>query len=154
MTDTTVYLTPSGYRKLEEELDVLKDKKRPKLLERLSEASQGGDWSESPEYINYYNDLEVLETQIDQLEQILSIGQLISETNDDDIVDVGETIVVEIDGQLETYTIVGSAEADPDAGFISNESPLGQALLAHQIGEELDIAIPNGMVHCRIVAIE
>ncbi|MCA9967571.1 MAG: GreA/GreB family elongation factor, partial [Anaerolineales bacterium] len=84
---------------------------------------------------------------------MLATAVLIEPDNDDDVVDLGDTAILQTDDHTETYTIVGTAEADPSQGFISNESPLGRALLNRRVGDEITVQAPAGLLHFRIVAV-
>ncbi len=100
------------------------------------------------------NELAFIDGRIQQLDHMLKNAQLIDASNADNIVDIGETIVIQAnDDVLEQYTIVGVAETDPSKGLISNESPLGQAVIGHHVGDQVAFKAPNGEHHYRIVAI-
>ena len=96
----------------------------------------------------------LVDAEIYRLERILDNINVIEPDTDDAIVDIGETVVLQTNEQVETYTIVGPNESDPDKGRISYESPVGHALLKHKIGDEIDVKIPSGTIHYRILAVQ
>lgn len=152
MSFKPVYVTSQGLQELKEKLAVLQNEKRPAVLRRLQESKGGGDWRDSSEIMLFEEELSLIDSRIYKLILLLDHAELIEPDYDDDKVDIGERVVVALeDGTLETYTIVGSAEADPARGLISNESPLGRALLDHQVGEEVIVQAPVGELRYRIV---
>lgn len=155
LLERPVYITDKGLRELEDELAELRDVRRPEVIERLQDAKVGGDWMDSAENMLIEEELAFLEGRIQELTYMLDHGQLIEPGKEEDRVEMGETVVIQPpDGVLEMYTIVGVAEADPGAGFISNESPLGRALLNHKIGDEVVVQAPMGKLHYQIVALK
>jgi transcription elongation factor GreA len=148
-----LWLTPEGHEKLEAELEELRTVKRPATLKTLQEVRGGGDWRGDSQSILLQNELARIDAEIARLEELLEEGEIVEAHNDDKVVDIGETVVVQIDDETERYTIVGPAESDPDAGRISYESPLGRAFLKHRVGDELDVEVPAGSLHYRIVAV-
>lgn len=149
-----VYLTTQGQVELEEELVYLQTVRRPEIIDRLQNARGGGDWMDNTEHLLIEEELAFVNGRIQELIYMLDHAQLIEAGNQDNVVDVGETVVIRTeDGDLEEYTIVGVAEADPGRGYISNESPLGRALLAHKVGDEVVVKAPVGDIRYRIVAV-
>ncbi len=153
-------LTQDGYRKIEEELEVLKTVRRKEVAERIKVAISFGDISENSEYDEAKNEQAQLEERILKLENILRMAVVIDEsTIDTTIVTVGSVVKIEfkdaLTGEVEEdeYTIVGSAEADPSESKISNESPIGKALLGKSMGEEIDVQVPDGMSKIKILDI-
>ena len=151
------YLTPEGAAKLKLELQNLTTVKRAELSKRLREAIQMGDLSENADYIMAKEDQAFLEGRIQDLEQVLRNAKIIK--NEDaalyDNVSVGATVTVQEPGEAEEiYTIVGAKEADPRMRKISNESPIGRALLGKRIGEVLKIETPGGGLVLKVVKIE
>jgi transcription elongation factor GreA len=142
------YLTKEGFEKLQEELDYLRTAKRSEVAERLHEAMEGGELIENAEYEAAKNEQAFVEGRIQEVEMILAAAHIIdaaSTHNDPTLVQVGDTVVVQEDGsEPEQYTIVGAAEADPRSGKISNESPLGRALLNRHPGETVAVDAPGG----------
>jgi transcription elongation factor GreA len=150
------YLTPEGATKLKAELKELIDVKRPEIARRLREAIQMGDLSENADYIKAKEDQGFLEGRIQELTQLLSNATII---NDDgpqsDTVHVGSRITVQESGEdPEVFVLVGAKEADPRAGRISNESPIGRALLGKRVGETVKIETPSGATRFKILQIE
>ena len=142
-----VVLTYEGLRKLEEELENLKTVKRKEVAERLKVAISFGDLSENAEYDEAKNEQAKLEEQILKLDEKLRKAVIIDESQIDlDIVMVGSIVKLydfDFDEEIE-YSIVGSAEADPFEGKISNESPVGKALLGARVGEVVEVQVPDG----------
>ena len=143
-----MYLTKDGFQKLQDELEYLRTAKRQEVAERLHEAMEGGELIENAEYEAAKNEQAFVEGRIQELEAILAAAHLIDESaahQDPTLVQVGDTVVIQDEeGSTEEYTIVGAAEADPRAGKISNESPLGKALLNHHPGDEVTVEAPGG----------
>ena len=155
MQDRPVYVTPKGKADLEAKLEQLRTVDRPKLIERLGDVKSGSDWMENTEQILFEDDLAFLDRRIHDLEEMLADAELIEPDHDYNTVNIGDTVVIQdSDGELETYTIVGVAEADPTAGLISNESPMGRALLNHKVGEEVSVEAPAGESRFRIIAVK
>lgn len=141
-----ILLTKEGYEKIEKEHDELVTIKRPEIAERIKEAISYGDISENAEYDSAKNEQAELEEKIQRLENMMRMAKIIDDKHvSDDVVNVG--LIVEIkekNKKSQEYSIVGSAEADPFKGKISNESPLGQALLGKKKGDSVDVALPGG----------
>ena len=147
MVEKQELLTQEGYNKLEEELEYLKAVKRKEVAERLKVAISFGDLSENAEYDEAKNEQAQVEERIVKLENMLRKAVIIDESQiDSDTVTVGCTVkVYDTDFEEEVeYTIVGSAEADPFEGKISNESPVGKALLGARVGEVVEVQVPDG----------
>jgi len=148
MGNQAIYVTEEGLRKLEEELAYLRSEKRQEIAERLHEAIQDGELIENAEYEAAKNEQAFVEGRILELEQMISRAHLIQASKDTDVVRIGSTVEInEEGGSRETYTIVGAAEAQPKDGLISNESPLGRALLNHKVGDQVEVAAPAGKLH-------
>jgi transcription elongation factor GreA len=155
MANSAVYLTSEGQKKLEEELEHLRTVRRHEVAKRLHEAMEDGELIENAEYEAAKNEQAFIEGRILELERMLAKAQLIQPSKKSDVVQIGSTVVVKQDGQQrETYTIVGAAEANPKEGLISNESPLGQALLKRAVGDEIEVQAPAGTLSFRIVKIK
>ena len=151
-----VYLSREGYEKLQGELKELKDKERPSVRLSLQRAREFGDLSENAEYLAAKERLMFLEQRIGKLEETLSRVHLLeNEDIPDDKVYIGATVdLLDLKKQRELkYTLVAPEEADFDAGKISTISPIGKGLLGHAEGEEVEIQVPAGMLHYRIVKI-
>lgn len=149
-----VYVTNKGLEELEEELIFLRDVKRPTTIERMQEAKGGGDWMDQTEYMLIEEELNYIENRMNELQHMINQAQIIKPGNHDEIVNIGETVVLESeDGEIEAFTIVGVAESDPVEGFISNESPLGKAVLSKRVGDEVIVKAPSGEIYYRILAV-
>jgi transcription elongation factor GreA len=141
-----VILTPEGLQKLKAELAELQTSKRREVAERIKEAREFGDISENSEYDDAKNEQAMLETRIAQLEERLRAAQVVDATElSNDIVRIGTTVHVKDEkGKSQPFTIVGSAEADIKSGKLSNESPVGKALMGRKKGETVEVSLPNG----------
>ena len=149
-----IYITEQGLQELEEELVYLSTVKRPQTIEQLQDSKGNGDWADQTEYLLIEEELAFVDGRIQDLQHILKYAQLIEPGNEDNVVDLGETVTIQNEaGELEPYTIVGVAEAEPEAGFISNESPLGAALLDHKVGDKVIVHAPMGEIPYRIVKV-
>jgi transcription elongation factor GreA len=151
----TSYLTQEGYRKLQEELELLRTVRRQEIAERLHEAMEGGELIEDAEYEAAKNEQAFVEGRIQELEILLANARVIEETGKGDVVQVGARVTIQEDGcEPEVYTIVGPAEADPREGRISNESPLGRALMDHRPEDRVRVDAPGGSFFVRILKVE
>ncbi|MFN8595193.1 MAG: transcription elongation factor GreA [Anaerolineae bacterium] len=152
---TPTYLTPEGKLKLEAELEDLKTNKRKELAERLNFAIKQGDLSENADYIAAKEDQAFLEGRIRTIENMLRHVEIIEEQTGGSV-RIGSRITVTEVGydDRETFSLVGAAEANPMNGKISNESPLGKALLGKHIGDEVEIDAPAGKMRFKIVSID
>jgi len=156
MSTKTVYLTKEGVKKLEDRLEYLTSIRRGEVAERIKAAIALGDLSENSEYIEAKNDQAFLEGEIVQIETTLRHAQLISATDiDGSMVIVGAVVELkDLDSKKKiTYTIVGPNEADPFAGKISNESPIGIALTGKVVGDTVNISTPKGEKHLKILEV-
>lgn len=150
-----IYLTAEGAEKLKVELADLKGPQREALARRLRDAIQMGDLSENADYHKAKEDQAFLEGRIQELEYTLSAAQIIDGTVSKEVVSVGVTVTVqEEDFEPETYYIVGAKEADPRGGKISNESPIGRALMEHKVGDVVEVQTPGGALKLKILKIE
>ena len=142
-----VVMTYAGLRAVEEELENLKTVKRKEVAEKIKVARGYGDLSENSEYDEAKNEQGFVESRIAELEKMLKHARVIDESElSDDVVRVGSHVTIkDEDGEVEEYDIVGSTEADPMNGKISDESPVGAALIGHQTGEHVEIVLPNGV---------
>ena len=155
MTAQTTFVTPEGLKKLEEELQYFRTVRRQEVAQRLRAVLEGQDVLENAEYEDAKNEQAFVEGRILTLEALLKTAEIIEEGGPSDRVGIGNRVtVVEDDGEPETYHIVGSTEADPKNGRISNESPLGKALLGYRVGDEVIVNAPAGVLSFRIIAIE
>lgn len=148
-----VYVTKEKLEDLKKELTELKTVKRQEVADMLRQAKDYGDLSENSAYTEAREAQNQLEMKISELEEMVKNAQIISQQEGGQYVVVGSTLTVKKDGKQYTYTIVGSEEADPVSGKISNESPLGKAFLGHAVGDEVIAHIPTGQVAYKIVDI-
>lgn len=149
-----IYITQKGMVRLEEELTYLRTVKRPETVEQLQDAKSNGDWVDNTEYLLIESELGFINGRIQELDHMLRFAQLIEPGVAENVVEIGETVIIQSNGdELEQYTIVGVAETDPGKGLISNESPLGRALLGHNVGDEVVVKAPAGERRYRIVAV-
>ncbi|HBY08824.1 MAG TPA: transcription elongation factor GreA [Chloroflexi bacterium] len=154
---TKTYLTEAGYEKLQADLDHLRTVRRQEVAERLHEAMADGDAGidNDAEVDAAKNEQAFVEGRIRELEMILSSARIIDESRVLDTVEVGAKVEIQEDGTpVERYTIVGAAEADPTNGFVSNESPLGRALMGHKAGDVVTVKAPNGEFTVTLLKVE
>ena len=155
MANQETFLTPEGYQKLEEELDHLTTVRRAEIAAAIYEAKMDGDVSENAGYEEAKRQQAFVEGRIMTVQAMLESAVLIESNGPSDEVILGARVTVVEDGwEPESYTIVGSAEADPGAGRISNESPLGKALMGHKVGEKVVFETPGGEAEVEILSIE
>jgi transcription elongation factor GreA len=155
--DKDVILTPTGYEKLKEQIEDLEMNKRREVADRIREAREFGDISENSEYDDAKNEQALLEHRIARLKEQLRSARVIDpKAVPTDVVSVGTKVKVkDVDaGDIDTYQIVGSAEADPAQSRLSNESPVGRALLGHKKGETVEVAAPAGAIRLKIMDIK
>jgi transcription elongation factor GreA len=150
-----IYLTPEGEKKLKEELVELKGPKRKDIAKRLRDAIQMGDLSENADYHKAKEDQAFLEGRIQELEYVLSNAEVVENKGKRDEVRVGLKITVKEEGfDPEVYYMVGAKEADSRNNKISNESPIGKALMGHKVGETVVAETPGGRLKFKILKIE
>jgi len=151
-----VLLTEQGLREREEELSNLKNVRRKEIAQKIKEAREQGDLSENAEYDAAKDEQRDIELRIDELENLLKNVEVIADNGDTDTVSVGCTITIldcEFDEEL-TYQLVGSTEADSLNNRISNESPVGNALLGTKVGDLVDVETPAGMFQYKVLNIQ
>jgi transcription elongation factor GreA len=155
MSDIT-YLTKEGEERLRAELAELKGPRRDQLSKRLRTAIQQGDLSENADYIQAKEEQAFLEGRILELEQVLKDVVIIEPNSGKiDVVNVGARVTVQEEGfPPDTYFLVGAKEAHPSKGMISNESPIGKALLDRKVGDLIEIVTPDGKINLKILKIE
>ncbi len=155
----TSYLTKDGFIKLQRELDELRSVKRQEVAERLREAMEDGELIENAEFESAKNEQSFVEGRIGELKQLLANAHIIDYDDEENgkckYAQVGSTIFLREDGEKNSdkYIIVGAAEADPRSGLISNESPIGKAVLGHKAGEEIEIETPAGKLKFKITTV-
>jgi transcription elongation factor GreA len=154
----TKFLTKEGFQKLQEELDHLRTVKRQEVADRLHEAMEGGELIENAEYEAAKNEQAFVEGRIQELEMLLASARVIEEeekNHKSGVVAIGSTVTIQEQGyDAETYAIVGGAEADPRAGKISNESPIGKAILNRAVGETVPVETPSGTYKVKIIKVK
>ena len=147
MDRSPIPMTAEGLQKLREEYDHLTGTGRREMSQRIQAARELGDLRENAEYDTAKNDQGLMEARIRQIEDVLKRATIMDTTEASGkqlAVSIGSTVTIDFDGEEEKYTIVSPVEAKPREGRISNESPVGRALLGHRIGDSFDITMPNG----------
>lgn len=156
MADKSVMLTADGLKKLQEKLNHLKGERRKEVAERLKAAIALGDLSENSEYDDAKNEQAFLEGEILELEENIRNARIIEASSDSNTVSLGCQVVlkdIEFD-EVDTYMIVGSTEADPDNGKISNESPVGLAIMGKTVGSVVDVIVGDNTIQYQIMEIK
>lgn len=148
------YLTEKGLSDARVELDFLKKVKRVQIAERIHQAREYGDITENSEYDAAMEEQSMMENRISELENVLKSVKIIPEKQKSDFVVIGTTVKIEMDDGIDEFKIVGRVEADPSKKRISNESPLGMALLGAKKGEEVDVATPIVRYKCKVLEIK
>ncbi len=146
-------LTPEGLQKLNDELKDLVTKKRPEVIERIREAAAHGDLSENADYAQAREEQSFIEGRIQEIEDMIKNAEIISTAGHGGTVTIGSTATIKVNGQERKYTIVGSNEANPKEGKISNESTVGKALLGRKSGDKFKVTTPAGEMEYEIVEI-
>jgi transcription elongation factor GreA len=149
----TTYISKDGLEKLRAEHDEMVSVRRPEIAQRIHDAKEHGDLSENAEYEDAKNEQAFVEGRIQTLESMIKNATLIDEHHSTDHVQIGSTVSVDSDDGAQSFTIVGSAEAKPADGRISNESPVGRALLGRKKGDKVVVKVPAGDFSYTIVEI-
>ena len=155
--EKTYQMTADGLEKLEKELENLKLVKRPEVIDRIKVARGYGDLSENSEYEAAKDEQAFIEGRISTVETMIRYAEIVDSASvAKDEVSLGKTVTFQEIGEdeKETYTIVGTAEADPFSGKISNESPIAQSLIGRKVGETVTIPLPVGEMQVKILAVE
>jgi len=148
------YLTQEGFDRLQKELEFLRTEKRAEVADRLRDAMEDGELIENAELEAAKNEQSFVEGRIKELEILLANARLIEENTNGDTIQVGSKVKVKEDSlDPEEYVIVGPAEADPRLGRISNESPLGKALLNHKAGDKVKVEAPGGAFEIEVLKV-
>jgi transcription elongation factor GreA len=147
------YLSKEGLEQLKKELEELK-LKRQEIAQRLEEAKALGDLSENTEYLQAKEAQGFNEGKILELEEVLKNAVVISKNGGNSVVQIGGTVEVNSQGEKQVFTIVGSEEANPAQGKISNESPLGRAFLGHKAGDVIEVETPRGKANYKIISVK
>lgn len=157
MDDRRIPVTRDGFERLKEELQTLKEVRRPEIVAAVAEARSHGDLRENAAYDAARQDQAMNEKRIADLENLLRNAEIVEDGDGNrstDEVGIGNTVVVDFDGDEERFTIVGAIEAKPIEGLISNESPIGRALIGKKVGDRAVVATPGGQTSFTIKAIE
>ena len=154
MNDNKIYLTDEGFLELEEELNNLKNNRRPEVIRALKEARALGDLSENADYDAARAEQAEVEGRIQELEKIIENAEIIKKGKTDKV-SLGTTVKIKYvdDDEIEEYRIVGSKEADPSNNKISNESPIAAAIMGKKVGDTVEVSSPDGVYSVKIVAI-
>ena len=148
------YLTPAGLSDAKVELAFLKKEKRAEIAEKIHQAREYGDLTENSEYDSAMEEQALIENRIAELEDTLKGAKVIAEKHEEDFVVIGSTVKIDMDGELDEFTIVGRVEADPAKKRISNESPLGTALLGAKKGDAVEVTTPIIKYKCKVLEIK
>lgn len=146
-------ISPEGFQKLKEELELLQKTRRREIAERIESAKEMGDLSENAEYTEAKEEQAFNEGRIMELHNLLKNVQVVAKENED-VIGMGSRIIAEVGGQKKEFTIVSFNEAEPSAGKISNESPLGIAFLGKSQGDRLIVNTPKGAAEYKIIKVE
>ncbi|MBI2600797.1 transcription elongation factor GreA [Candidatus Daviesbacteria bacterium] len=149
-----IYVTQKGLSDAHKELDELRNKERPKVAEKIQQAREYGDLSENSEYEAALSEQSLIESRISELEEVIKSSKVIVENHSLDFVVIGSSVTLEMGDEVDEFTIVGRLEADPAKKRISNESPLGAALLGARTGEVVEVATPIVRYKCKVLEIK
>lgn len=154
--DKKIYLTKEGLEELKAEYEEQTKKKRPEVVARLAAARDQGDLSENAEYIAARDELSFIDGRIDELEELLRQVELIEEPKKGSktVISLGSTVTVHLGKKQEDFTVVGEWEADPAEKKISDQSPLGKALIGKTVGEKVEVAAPAGKVLYTVISVK
>jgi transcription elongation factor GreA len=147
-----ILLTASGYEKIRNELQSLKDR-RKQISERIKVAREFGDLSENSEYEDAKNEQSFVEGRILELEEMIRRAKVMAK-NSTDRIELGSDVTLKMDGQTLKFAIVGASESDPASGKISIDSPIGHSLIGKVKGEKAEITTPNGKMVCEIIEVK
>lgn len=146
------FLTPEGLIKIEQEIEDLK-KKKPELAERIQAAKEKGDLSENAEYTTAKEELALVESRIRELKELIRTAEVVDHQKSDQV-SIGSKVELKIGKETKIFTLVGKEEINPAQGFISYQSPLGEALLNKKINDKIIIKTPNGEISAEIINVE
>ena len=153
MNNKPTYISKEGLDKLRHELEEMVSVRRPEIAQRIHDAKEHGDLTENAEYEDAKNEQAFVEGRIQMVEALIKNATLIDEHHTNDHVQIGSTVKVSGPDGSQTFTIVGTTEAKPTEGRISNESPVGRALLGRKKGESVTVQVPAGDIDYKIVSI-
>lgn len=151
-----IIMTAEGFLNIEEELNELKTVKRPNVIEALKDARAQGDLSENADYDAARNDQAQIEARIKELEYMMDHAKIIEDKKEEGVVNLGSTVKLDYleDDDIDEYKIVGSMEADPFNNKVSNESPIGKAILGKKVGDTVSVESPNGNYDVKILEVK
>jgi transcription elongation factor GreA len=149
-----VQLTKQGLENLKKELEDLEKNKRPKVVDRLQKARAMGDLSENSEYSAAKEELDLIERRIAETKAIIENAEVVEFTNNKNIIGIGSTVVVEIDGKKEEFKIVGEFEANPLEKKLSHIAPIGKALMGKKVDDVVEVNVPAGKIKYKIIEIK
>lgn len=149
-----IYVTEAGLIEAKDELEELKKVKRVEIADRIQKAREYGDITENSEYDAALEEYAIIEKRIGELEDTVKDAKVISSVPKSEFVVIGSTVVIEMDGEVDEFTIVGRVEADPSKKMISNESPVGSALLGAKRGEIVEVSTPIVRYKCKVLEIK
>ncbi len=153
MNNKPAYLSKEGLEQIRQELEELVNVRRAEIAARIHEAKEHGDITENAEYEDAKNEQAFVEGRIQALSALVKNAVVIEENHNSTHVQIGSTVTIQSKDGKESFMIVGSAEASPAEGRISNESPVGRALLGHKKGEEVTVSVPAGDSKYKIISI-
>ncbi len=148
------HMTQAAVDELEREVEKMEQRVRPKIIDEMQAAAEHGDFSENFPYQNAKRRLRALNAKIDEYKRKVAHAVIIDEHASVDRVSVGSTVTFTMDGAERTYTILGAQEADPSKGIISHQTPLGQALLNHRVGDTFEAVINDNSIKIEIIAVK
>jgi transcription elongation factor GreA len=152
-TDGSQLITQEGFEKLKKELDFLKNTRRHEIAERIERAKELGDLSENAEYAEAKDEQAFNEGKILEIEGQLKKITIVENSGKGEIIDLGSKVEVEYNGKQKEFTLVSFNEVDPEQNKISNESPLGQALIGRKMGDEITVPTPSGQMRYKILKV-
>lgn len=150
----TTYISAEGLEKLKEEMVTRQKVTRKEIAERISDAKELGDLSENFEYHDAKEQQALNEGRVLQLEAMIVDAVIVEQQSGGDIIDLGSTFIVDLDGNQKTFELVGSSEADPISGKISNDSPLGKNFIGRKVGDDIEVQVPSGTKTYKIIEIK
>jgi len=148
------FITPEGLEKLKQELNELRTVRRPELIQRIQDAKELGDLSENADYQSAKDEQGFIEGKIMELEDLVKNAVIVKRAKSNGKVGIGSEVKITSGSMEFQYTITGSNESDPLSGKISNESPLGQAIMDRSVGDEFSIRTPNGEMRYKILEVK
>jgi len=149
-----IQITQKGFNDLKVELEDLIKNKKPKAIDRLGKARSMGDLSENSEYTAAKEELAFVEGRVQEIQQVIDNAEVTNNNNAGDFVQIGSSVTVELNGKNEVFQIVGEFEADPMNKKLSQNSPIGKALINKKVGDQVEVNIPAGKVQYKIIDIK